>query len=106
MKLNVLERITALGILPKEGNFATLKIVNDLRMVLSLTEDEYKEFEVRQETQQDGDRLIWNLKGQEEREIEIGEKATDVIVESLKELDKTKKLTQELFGLYGKFIEG
>ena len=102
MKLNVLERITALGILPKEGNFATLRIVNDLRMVLSLTEEEYKEFEVKQLD----DRLTWNLKGQEEREIEIGEKATDVIVDSLKELDKTKKLTQDLFGLYEKFIEG
>jgi len=38
MKLNVLERVTALRILPLEGNFATLKIVNNLRMALSLTE--------------------------------------------------------------------
>ena len=99
MKLNVLERITALGILPEAGNFATLKIVQDLQRALALTEAEYKEFGVSQK----GDQLTWNSKGLEEREIKIGEKAKDILIESLKKLDEEKKLTQNHYSLYEKF---
>ena len=100
MKLNVLERITALGILPEVGNFATLKIVNDLKMSLGLTEAEFKEFEVKQK----GDQMMWNEKGAEEREIKIGEKATDILIEALRKLDEDKKLTNQHFSLFEKFI--
>lgn len=100
MKLNVLERITALGILPEAGNFATLKIVQNLQMALSLTEVEFKEFEVVQK----GDQMTWNEKGREEKEIKIGEKATDILIEALKKLDEEKKLTNQHFSLYEKFV--
>ena len=100
MKLNVLERVLALGILPEAGNFATLKIVNDLRLVLSLTEAEYKEFEV----QTKGDQMTWNVKGSEEREIKIGEKATDILIEALNKLDEEKKLTNQHYSLFEKFV--
>jgi len=99
MQLNLNERFAVLQITPQEGNFATLKVVNDLRMVLSPTEAEFKEFEIHQE----GEMLKWNGKGKEEREIKIGEKATDIIVEALKKLDKEKKLTQNQFTIYEKF---
>ena len=100
MKLNVLERILALGILPEAGNFATLKIVNDLKFNLSLTEAEYKEFGV----QTKGDQMTWNTKGAEEREIKMGEKATDILIEALKKLDKEETLTNQQVSLYEKFI--
>ena len=77
MKLNVLERIIALGLLPEEGNYATLGIIQDLKKALSLTESEYKEFEVAQK----GDQLTWNEKGREEREVKVGEKAADILKE-------------------------
>ncbi len=101
MKLNVLERITALGIMPEAGNFATLRVMNDLRMALSLTEAEFKEFGVKQE----GDQMSWNPKGTEEREIKVGEKATDILVEALEKLDKEKKLLNQHYTLYEKFVE-
>lgn len=101
MKLNVLERITALGIMPEAGNFATLRVMNDLRMALSLTEAEFKEFGVKQ----DGDQMSWNKKGAEEREVKIGEKATDILVEALKKLDKDEKLTNQHFTLFEKFVK-
>ena len=100
MKLNVLERITALGILPEAGNFVTLKIVQNLQMALSLTEAEFKEYGVVQKD----DQLTWNEKGREEKEIKIGEKATDILVEALKKLDEEKKLTNQHFSLYEKFV--
>lgn len=100
MKLNVLERIMALGILPEVGNFATLRIVNDLKLVLSLTEAEFKEFGIRQE----GGQMNWNPKGAEEREVKIGEKATDILKEALQKLDEEEKLTSQHFSLYEKFV--
>lgn len=99
MKLNLSERFAVLQILPKEGNFATLKIVNDLRLVLAPSEADYKEFEIFQE----GEVLKWNEKGAEEREIEIGEIATAMIVAALKKLNDDEKLTQGQFTIYEKF---
>jgi len=101
MKLTLGERFIVLGILPKESNFATLRISRELQKVLAPTEKEFKEFEIHQE----GDQLKWNKKGIEEIEIEIGEKATDIVVDALKELDKTKKLTAQHVSLWEKFCE-
>ena len=100
MKLNLLERLMIQSILPKEANFVTLKIMNNLRQSVAPSEEEYKEFEIRQ----DEGRVIWNSKGNEEKEIEVGEKATDVIKGALEKLDKEKKLTQDLFTLFEKFV--
>lgn len=100
MKLNVLERLTLLQVLPQEGDFVTLKITRDLQNSLSLTEEEFKLYDVKRDDEQ----IIWNDNGKEEKEILIGEKATDIIVETLSNLDKNKKLTAGTYGLYNKFI--
>jgi len=102
MKLNIMERLLALGILPKESNFVTLKIVRDLQGTLSLNEEEMKEFEVEQA----GTDIKWNDKGKEARELQIGEKATDIIIEALEKLNKDNKLTAQYMSLYEKFING
>ena len=103
MKLTVLERIALLGILPAEGNFVTLKIVRKLRESLSFEEDEAKKLNVRFE---DG-RIFWDAAAEEPegKEIEIGEKATDLIVDSLKKLDKEGKLTEQHFSAFEKFVK-
>lgn len=107
MKLNLFERLTIQKILPEQGTFVMLKVLNQLRMALAPSEEELKEFNVGPELKdgQPTGRIKWNEKGLEEREIEIGEKAADLIVEALKELDKTKKLTNEHYTIYEKFIE-
>lgn len=102
MKLNISERLTILQILPIEGNFVTLNIILNLRKALAPTEEDYKKYDLVQK----GDKVSWNDKGNEEVEIEIGEKATDIIVESLEKLDKDKKLTNQHFSVYKKFIKG
>lgn len=101
MKLNLFERFTIQMILPKEGNFSTLKVLNSLKMSLAPSEEEHKEFEI---IEKDG-RIVWNENGKEEKEIEIGEKATDLIVDALKTLDKNAKLTNEHLSIYEKFIK-
>lgn len=103
MKLNVLERLKLLQIVPSENNFITLKVVRGFLEKLGLTEDEFKEFDIKTDPQTGS--TTWNDKGNEGKEFSIGEKETDMIVEALKELDKQKKLTQAHITLYEKFVE-
>lgn len=105
MKLNIQERIMLAGILPNESNFLTLKIVRELQEKLSFTEEEIKEFELRQTVQDGQSMLNWNQKKEKEVEIPIGEKATDIITEALTKLNKENKLTQQIYSLYEKFIK-
>ena len=102
MILNTLERLLLLNILPKEGDYTTLKIVRKLREALSFTEEEHA---VRNfKTSEDGN-TTWTLGTPDAVEISIGEKATDMIVAELKKLDDEKKLSEQTFSLYEKFVE-
>jgi len=100
MKLNLIERLQLLQILPKEGTFVTLKIVKTLLGNVSVGEKEFKEFDIKQT----GEQLTWNEKGNEEREIEIGEKAMDIVADTLKKVDKEGKLNNNMLSLYEKFV--
>ena len=102
MQLTVIERIGLLSILPEHGNFITLKIIRQLREALSFTEDEIKVLEIKQ----DGNQVVWNpAVNPEGTNIPVGEKATDVIVDSLKKLNEENKLTAQHLTLYEKFVE-
>ncbi|MDD5510903.1 MAG: hypothetical protein PHI12_08835 [Dehalococcoidales bacterium] len=100
MQLGVFDRLILLNILPKEGDFTTLKIIRKLREDLSFTEDEHKALNFVQE---EGN-IKWQTEADIPKEILIGEKATDIIVEVLKKLDKDKKLTDQHVSVYEKFV--
>jgi len=99
MKLNVLERITLLQLLPTEGSYITFKILIDLKANLAFNEKEIKEFKIEEK---DG-RVTWRKS--EEKEIVIGEKAGDIVVEALKKLDDAGKINDQNIVLYEKFIK-
>lgn len=101
MKLNVQERLMVMQVLPKEGNFATLRIVRRTQDKLGITDEEFKEFEIKQVE----NNITWNKKGNEEKEIQIGESATDLIIEALEKMDKENKLTVQHISIYEKFKE-
>lgn len=100
MNLSILERLVLLKVLPKEGDYATLKILTTLRLTLSFSEDEMKAWGIS------GDpatgRTDWKVNG--EADIPIGEKATDIVVDALKGLNREKKLPLEAMSVYDKFI--
>ena len=100
MKLNVVERINLLGILPAETNYVTFKIVNDLKSNLSFSEDEIKEYEIKFKEQM----VFFNPDKSKDKEIKIGEKATDIIIEALEKLDKENKINENNISLYEKFV--
>lgn len=101
MRLNILERLMMQGLLPKESNFVTLRIVNKLREDLSFDEDEIKHLGI----EADGDQVRWDpAKGMVVKDVDVGEVATKIIQEALTGLDETSKLTADHLTLYGKFF--
>jgi len=108
MNLSVKQRLILLTILPKESNFATLKILRKLKEDLSFSEEEHAKLQFRTIPDAQGSASTnWSDDGDKEIgevDIPIGEKATDIVVEALKGLDKAKKLTEQHVSLYEKFV--
>ena len=102
MKLNVFERLSLLSVLPEEGNFITLKIVRDIQSKLSFSEDDIKDMDI----QETAGSVKWNSKGNDRAEIEVGEKATDVIINAFKALDAKNKLSLKILPLYERIVIG
>lgn len=100
MELTVFERLILLSILPKEGDFTTLKIVRKLKEDLSFSEEEHGKlnFEQKENT------VTWNMEVDLIKNVEIGKKAKMIIVDVLRKLNDSKKLTEQNYTLYEKFI--
>jgi hypothetical protein len=97
-KLNVLDRITLMGILPVEGNYMTFKILAALKTELSFSEAEIQKYHIREVE----GRILWDMSV--DKEIEIGEIARGLIKESLKKLDELGKVNEHNISLYEKFM--
>jgi len=100
MNLSVLERLVLLKILPKEGDYASLKILTNLRLSLAFTEDEVKGWGIAGDAATN--RTTWQVDGR--ADIPIGEKATDIVVDAFKKLNREKKLSVDDMTAYEKFI--
>ncbi len=130
MKLNVAERVALLQILPAEGDFTTLKVLRELQEKIGFSEEDHKKYNIRrignnirwgpwneEEIKEVGDGDKARAKQMEKEnvglaktmgetdEIEFGEKATEIVKESLLGLDKEKKLKSEHVTLYEKFVQ-
>ena len=101
MKLDVRERLILLSVLPAEGNFITLKVVRKLKDDLSFSEEEIKQYKFVQKENQ----VTWNDKVEQEKLVTIGTQAKIIIQDALKKLDEDKKLRDEHFTIFEKFVE-
>jgi len=102
MKLNVIERLMCLQLLPRTGNIGTLKCVARADDMLGLSDEEIKDFEFVN----DGAQMKWNAKGQEDTELPLGSEAKKLIIQKLMEMDKKELLEARHISLYDKFIGG
>ena len=105
MKLNVPDRLTLKQLLNQiKTNWLTWDMVNKVISRLSIEDKEFKEFDIKEK----GTQIKWNLKGLQEKEIEIGEKVTDIIVSELNKRNDTPPpeggLEQKQLSLYKKFV--
>ncbi len=100
MELNVADRMSLLSILPPQGDITTLRIVRELREALSFTEAELTDFGIVTE----GQTVHWDGANNGVKEVDIGPKATDIIVTNLKAKDHEQALTESHLPLWDKFI--
>ena len=105
MKFNPAERINLLNVIPKEGTASTLKIIRDLQTALGFTE--HREFIVEYKLSNGSKYEDLNKdKLTVLKDVAVGEKAHDIIVEALKTASEQKKLHISTLGLYERFVEG
>jgi len=102
VKLNMYDRMVVETLLPKEANFVTLKILNDLRMELSPTAEELKAINIRQNPEGTG--IIGDWDKVPEKEIVFYELTEKAVVDALKKLDSESKLLAEHLSIYQKFV--
>lgn len=100
MKLTVKERVVLANMLPEQGDITSLKQVRVLREALSFTDKENKEFEILVE----GPMIKWNDEKVKLVEIPITEMMTKIIARKLRDLNKAKKLRDDMISLWDKFV--
>lgn len=113
MELRISHRLLLLNLLPSEGTIDILRIVLDLRSTLSFSEEEHAATFLRIE----GDTFRWGDPEAENKEaaakavdtladIDIGERAFDVIKSMLNTANNEGQLRVEFIPLYEHFVEG
>jgi hypothetical protein len=100
MELNVKERFIVLGMLPKEANFMTLKLMRTLKEELSFSEEELKVLQFKQES----DRLFWDQSIVVMKDVKIGDFMLELLRKEFKKLDSENKLTEDHFSLFEKVV--
>jgi len=106
MKLSVIERLMALGVLPKEGDYTTLTVIRKAQEMLSFTEDEVAKYKFKNVPSGDGGQQTqWDSNVEQVTDLRLGNKAVSLIAEELEKLDKDKKLTPQHVSIYEKFVE-
>lgn len=98
MKLSVMDRLLILNLdtMPKVGNIITMRIKQQLINDAGFSEQELKDFNIKQ----DGGNVTWN-KDAEDKEIEVGEQALKMLTEAL---DKSENLNEAYISLYDKLV--
>ncbi len=102
VKLNIMERLVLMDLLPKESNYITLKIMRETKEDVTFNEEELKRFEIKHGA---NGMITWKDElSLEEKEFEFGDVVLDIIKIELNKLDGNGKLEEKHTTLYEKFI--
>jgi len=102
VKLNVLERVLLLNMLPQRGNLATCRAATNTDKIVNITTAEEQEFEIKK----DGGMTTWNDAGRVEKEFELPPSSVKLIRDTLYKLDEEKNLPANSVSLCEKFLPG
>lgn len=97
--LTASDRLLLLGMLPKEANLITLRVVRDLQSELSFSEGEIKALNFRE---MPGGGVQWDVEGDTLKMIHLGGAALGMIKETFAKMDEEGKLTLAHLELYEK----
>lgn len=98
-KLSVHQRLLLLNSLPREGDLTTIRLVRELREACSFSEEEHAALDFRQT----GSSVRWNDGAVDDKGIDIGPRAADIIRDTLRELDEAGRLREEHLALVDTF---
>jgi hypothetical protein len=99
--LNCVERLVMLSIMPREGNFITLRMMRDIVARVGFSAAEIVEFGI--EELSDG-RVRWTQDVPTERPFTFAEAEVNLIKKALKKMDEDEKLNADSVSLYEKFM--
>ena len=102
-KMDIGDRLRLLSILPEQGNLLTIRIVRELREGLSFSEAELADAQIRVEQTEDGTVTRWQEGAIQDKALDIGPKAAEVIRDALSELDSAGALRVEHLDLVDLF---
>lgn len=102
VKLNVLERVLLMNMLPQKGNLITLRAVNNTAKILMITKEETEQFEIKNERGM----TTWNESGKEEKEFDIPPSSIKAIRDILYKHDAEETLPTNAVSLCEKFLPG
>ena len=101
MQLTVQERFSLLNLLPREGDFTTLKVIRELRENLSFSGEEHELLEFKSENE---GRVSWEMDKDPLKEFSFGRTQRQLLEDALKKADQTKKLTEDHLSVFEKFF--
>lgn len=100
MELNVKERLLLLNVVQQiRGDVTSLRILNDLMEDLGFTEVEIARANIRQESGS----IRWDEGNGLAKDVEVGERATELVREQLKAMSEKKQLTFDHLTLWDRF---
>lgn len=104
MQLTIHERLIARKLLPKQGRMVTLNVIEDAERLLGFTEDEIKEFDLKDITLADGTSLAqWDPKVDAvTRPIGLSDAAIALLKVEVIKLEEAGKLLRQQKSLYEK----
>lgn len=110
MKLNIIERLALMRILPAESDFATVRIVRDIKKKLGFTAEEVEKWKINTVTEKiDQGRTIsqvtWNKEEDTDADIKLVRVEREIIIKQLEELDNKKQASEIFVDLYDKVKE-
>jgi hypothetical protein len=98
-----MERVVLFNLLPKEGNFMTLKVLRQVKEKVGLDPKELKDCKVKSDEVKGT--LSWDTTKDPHKEIEFNRDVKKIIVDALEKMDKDGKLNDQHISLYEKFVE-
>ena len=94
--LKVLDRLSALRVLPEKGTFLQLTLAARLRTLFTFTPDEAKTLKLADKN----DRLVWDSAADTGREFQLSAGEYEMLRAALRKLDDSGALTPDDVGLY------
>ena len=98
MKFNILERIMILGVLPKQSDFVSMKIIDDLQRAVGFSQGELDKYNIKNHP---NGSVSWDKTF--DKEIKVTMRAAEIIKENLIKLSETKMVTAQHLSIYEKF---